>query len=127
MSKEALRFQWGVTRLKTALHHQKNVDIVRVGCSGDVAPEEDESLHSPCTTRQLIDVFQACGDGQALRCTMAKVRDDLGKRGPIDTDGQIAQLVEGRPQHLRLLLSLSSNSAKPPQMCSSVVERQDQQ
>jgi hypothetical protein len=34
---------------------------------------------------------------------MAKVRDDLGKRGPIDADGQIAQLVEGRPQHLQLL------------------------
>ena len=103
MSKEALRFREGVTRLKTALHHQKNVYITRIGCSGDVAPEEDESLHSTCTTRQLIDVFQTCGDGNALRCTTAKVRDDLGKRGPLDTDGQIAQLVEGRPQHLQLL------------------------
>jgi hypothetical protein len=32
---------------------------------------------------------------------MAKMCDDLGKRGPIDTDGQIAQLVAGRPQHLQ--------------------------
>jgi hypothetical protein len=34
---------------------------------------------------------------------MAPVRDNLGKRGPIDADGQIAQRVEGRPQHLQLL------------------------
>src|SRR2546428_12778152 len=103
MVKEALRCRWGVTRLKTALHHQKNVYIVRVGCRGDVAPKEDESLHRACTMRQLIDVFQTCGDGSALRCPMAKVRDDLGQRGPIDADGQIAQRVEGRPQHSQLL------------------------
>src|SRR5262249_40589179 len=100
MSKEELRFRWGITRLKTAPHHQKNVYIARVGGSGDVAPKDDEALQKTCTTRQLIDVFQACGDGNALRCTMAKVCDDLGKHGPIDSDGQIAELVEGRPRHL---------------------------
>jgi hypothetical protein len=31
---------------------------------------------------------------------MAKVCNDLGKRGPLDSDGQIAELVEGRPRHL---------------------------
>ena len=82
MSKEALHFRWGVTRLKTALHHQKNVYIARVRCSGDVAPKEDEALHSTCTMRQRIDVFQTCGDGSALRCPMAKVRDDVGQAWP---------------------------------------------
>jgi len=101
MSKEVLRFGWGITRLKTAPHHQKDIHVTRVGLSGDVTAEDDEPLQRTCTTRQLIDAFQTCGDGNALRCAMAKVRDDIGKRGPLYSDGQIAQLVEGRPRHLQ--------------------------
>jgi hypothetical protein len=89
-----------IARLKTAPHHQKNVYIARVGCSGDVAPKDDKALQKTCTTCQRIDEFQTCGDGNALRCPMAKVCNDLGKRGPLDSDGQIAELVEGRPRHL---------------------------
>jgi len=74
---------------------------LRLGCSRDIAPEDDESLHRTCTTRQFVDMFQTCGDGNALCCPMAKVRDDLSKRGPIDADGQIAQFVEVRPQHFQ--------------------------
>ena len=47
----------------------------------------DESLHSICTTRQLVDVLQTRSDGHALRGAMAKVRDDIGKCGPIDSNG----------------------------------------
>ena len=66
VSEEELRFRRGVTRLKTAPHHQKDVHVTWVGLSSDVAPEENEALHRPCTTRQLIDAFQTCGDGNAL-------------------------------------------------------------
>src|SRR4029453_833830 len=103
MSKEVPRFGWGVTRLKTALHHQKDIHVTWVGLSSDVTAKDDEPLQRTCMTHQLIDTFQTCGNGNTLRCAMAKVRDDIAKRGPIYSDGQIAQLVEGRPQHLPLL------------------------
>src|SRR2546426_11231600 len=103
MLEEALRFRRDVTRLKTAPHHQKDIHVVRVGLRSDIAPEDDESLHSICATRQLIDTLQTRSDGSALRCAMTKVRDDLGQCGPIDPNGQIAQLVESRPQHLPFL------------------------
>src|SRR5262245_55479710 len=105
MSEEALRFRWGVTRLKTAPHHQKDIHVTRAGLRSDVAPENDESLHGTCTTRQLIDTLQTRSDVSALRCAMPKVRDDIGQCGPIEPNGQIAQLVEGRPQHLPLPLT----------------------
>ena len=71
--------------------------ITQVGFRCDVAPEDDEPLHSTCTTRQRLDGFQTRRDSNALHCIMAEVCDDLGKRGLIDADGQSAQRVEGRP------------------------------
>jgi transposase InsO family protein len=88
VSEEALRFRRGITRLKTAPHHQKDIYVTRVRLRCDVAPEDDEPLHSTCTTRQRLDAFQTCGDCNALHCIMAEVCDDLGKRGLIDADGQ---------------------------------------
>ena len=66
MSKEVLRFGWGIMRLKTALHHQKDIHVTWVGLSGDVTAEDNKPLQRTCTTRQLIDAFQTCGDGYAL-------------------------------------------------------------
>jgi hypothetical protein len=49
---------------------------------------------------------------------MAKVRDDLGKCGPIDSDGQITQLVEGRPRHLQLSPQVSFQIQRGSRKCA---------
>src|SRR5215475_12754108 len=57
MSKEVLCFGWGVVRLKTALHHQKDIHVTWVGLSSDITAEDNKPLQRTCTMHQLIDTF----------------------------------------------------------------------
>jgi hypothetical protein len=77
-------------RLKIAAHHEKHIYIAWIGFSGDVAPKYDESLQMSCAMRQLVEAFQTSRDSNALRCAMAKVRDNLSNRGPMYANGEIA-------------------------------------
>jgi hypothetical protein len=87
MSEQPSRLGRCIVGLKTAAHHEKYIHILRIGLSSNVATEDDESLQATRAPRQLIDVFQSCCDGCALSCAATKVRDDIGKLGPMEANG----------------------------------------
>jgi hypothetical protein len=114
MLEKGLRLGWRITRLKTALHYEKYTYVAWVRLLSDTAPENDKSLYTPCATHRLVDMFQTSRDSNALSCAAAKVRDDLSNRGPIYSDGEIAQGIESRPPPPEHPSSLSANPAPIP-------------
>jgi hypothetical protein len=54
--------------VKIIVHHQDDINIIRIGFCRAIAPKEDEAFQFACSTGQMIDTPQACRDRLSLCC-----------------------------------------------------------
>src|SRR5689334_8119400 len=60
-------------RRERVLHEEEEVNVVRVGLSGDERAEDDETRQMACAARQVVNTRQALRDDATLRCADAEV------------------------------------------------------
>ena len=108
--RKAIPFHRTFGFIKCIVHQQKDVNIMRplAGCHERAIDDKPRDL--PRAVCQIINPRQSLSNAPSLQRTAAEAFDYFSKSGLIDSDRQIAVLVEFRPLHRLRQSALSSKS-----------------
>ena len=73
----------GIIGMETKIirHHQNDVNVIWMGCGGDMAAEDDQPCQFACSTGKLIDTLETGCDSLALRRHATKYGTSLDNAG----------------------------------------------
>jgi hypothetical protein len=75
-------------------HHQDHVDVVRLGDSRHVAPEDNQAVEGAGRHRQLVNPAQAIGHCRPSWRPRTEARDDVRQGRLVSALREVAELVE---------------------------------
>ncbi len=95
--KEDQRFATEMPNIKSILHDEENINVLRIGLIRDKRAKDDESAHLPGVEDQGVDTAQSLSYNAPLETAPTKMIDYVVQVGSVNAGRKISTLVELTP------------------------------